>query len=132
MYERTNEVPSPTLTGITYLKLNPPCPCVDYEEYEELRNETWPFPHPSLLNRIDSYQHENVHAPVDTLSMSASDNVIPVQDSDALKKVLYEHINIFRSSLSSGRLAFVRTLIIELTPGTRMVHERLRNHIRSQ
>ena len=100
--------------------------------YYRACQEEDPFPGPSLLDSVDSEQGEGVCKAVEEMQTTAPNNGLPEMDGEGLETLVSEHVNIFRTSFSSGLPAKIKPLRIELTPHARPTKVRLRNYSQEQ
>lgn len=96
-------------------------------DYFECRTVTDPFPDPSLLDPIDHEQRDEVVDAVGKLLEVARSNGMPQRDVGTLRDLVSDHIDIFRTSLSSGPPADFKPLRIDLREDSKPVRVRLRN-----
>lgn len=95
--------------------------------YYQARGEDDPFPEASLLDMLDSYQHEDVCEAVKEMVESAVKNGLPNFAQDTIRDTVRGHIDIFRISFSSGPPASFKPLRIALIAHAKPVRVRLRN-----
>ena len=95
--------------------------------YHTARTEEDPVVDPSLLDPLDNDQHQDIREAIEGLKQNIRNNGILAGDATAIDEVIEEHIDVFRTSFSSGPPAKVRPLRIELTPDARPVMVRHRN-----
>lgn len=100
--------------------------------YHTARQDFDPFPDPGLLDSIGSTQHDDNRNAVDDMVKTAIDNGLEDDDTMTLRQIVDDHINIFRTSLSSGPPAQVKTLKIQLTSDAPPVRVRLRKYSQDQ
>ena len=96
------------------------------------RNEPDPFPDSSLLDPIDSDQHDEVANAVEKMVQKSVDNGFPMEKLSTLTRLVNDHIDIFRVSFSSGPPAKFPPLKIDLQPDAKPVRVRLRNYSQAQ
>ena len=89
--------------------------------YHAARIDQDPFPDPSLLDLIDSDQHEAIEDAVDSMIEKAKQSGMGYTHLKQLQAILAENIDIFRVSLSAGPPADIRPLKIELAPQAKPV-----------
>lgn len=109
--------------------LDAPRPHVDYYQ---VREEPDPFPDSSLMDPIDSSQTEEVDSEINNMIDNAVENGFPSAHVSALKKLVSDHTDIFRTSFSSGPPADIPPLKIDLVPEAKPVRVRLRNYSQEQ
>lgn len=100
--------------------------------YYMAQTEEDPFPDPSLLDPLDSEQHDDVLGAVHDMIERSKSNGLPDQYHDRLEKMVYSHLDVFRTGLSSGPAAKLPPLQIALTPDAKPVKVRLRNYSQEQ
>eukprot|EP00178_Gracilaria_changii_P000257 TRINITY_DN1027_c0_g1_i1.p2 TRINITY_DN1027_c0_g1~~TRINITY_DN1027_c0_g1_i1.p2 ORF type:complete len:1106 (+),score=114.18 TRINITY_DN1027_c0_g1_i1:5972-9289(+) len=100
--------------------------------YDIVRQEADPFPDPALLDPIDADQHDDIREAAEMMVQMAIKNGMQTAQSRALHEIVHKHINIFRTSLSSGPPANVTPLKIALTPDARPTRVRLRKYSQDQ
>lgn len=100
--------------------------------YDEARSAPDPFPDPSLLDPLDDAQHDDIRAAVEKMLQAAQDNGLPPYYWERLQTLVYDHIDVFRVSFSSGPPARLPPLRIELTTEASPVRCRLRNYSSEQ
>lgn len=91
-----------------------------------------PLPDASLLDPLDIDQHEENRCAVDKLADNATANGLSPKHRSALRDMLHNHMDVFRTSFSSGPPAKLRPLSIELESDARPVRVRLRNYSKDQ
>lgn len=72
-------------------------------EFYTVRFEKDAFPDASLLDTIDYHQHHEIIFTVEKMINDAVKNNFPLDETNQLKTIVSENIDIFRTSLSSGR-----------------------------
>lgn len=97
-----------------------------------VREEEDPFPDASLLDPIDSDQHEDVIDATNGMVQTTIDSGFPNDKLPELRKNISDHTDIFRVSFSSGPPAQVPLLKIDLAPNATPVRVRLRNYSQEQ
>ena len=117
-----DEVDTPPTADPTRPKVN----------YFSARAEEDPLPDPSLLDPIDEEQHEDIKTAVDDLRKQAFENGLASDRRPMLGKLLSGHMDIFRTSFSSGPPARLPPLEIELTNDATPVKVRLRKYSSDQ
>ena len=100
--------------------------------YYTAREEEDPFPDPSLIDPLDSDQAEDITKGIEEAIKKAVENGLPAEHHDAMKKVVYDHVDIFRTTFSSGPPAKFPPLKIELTADAKPVKVRLRKYSQPQ
>ena len=100
--------------------------------YHTARTEEDHFVDPFLLDPLEIDQHQEIREAEKGLRQTIRNNGILAEDATAIDEVIEEHIDLFRTSFSSGPPAKVRPLRIELTPDARPVKVRLRNYSEEQ
>lgn len=116
------DAPNPTVPDPTRPKVN----------YYRARTEGDPFPDPSLLDPVDMEQHEAITTALARMQTAAFDAGLASDKRPVLAKLLSDHVDIFRTSFSSGPPARLPPLRIELTPDAKPVKVRLRNYSQDQ
>ena len=97
-----------------------------------VRNEQDPFPDSSLLDPVDSEQHDEIASTVEQMVADAVDNGFPVDKLTELQKIVSDYIDIFRVTFSSGPPADFPPLRIDLHPTAKPIRVRLRNYSQAQ
>lgn len=82
--------------------------------YFDVHNQPDPFPDSSLLDPVDSDQHDAIVDAVEKMVTNANDNGFPDERMPELPAVVNDHIDIFRTSFSPGPPADFPALKIEL------------------
>ena len=101
-------------------------------DYNHARNEPDPFPDPSLLDPIDKNQHDDITAAVKSMETNAMNSGLADVYQSNLKGVLRDHMDIFRTSFSSGPGAKLPPLKIELLPEAKPVKVKIRKYSQEQ
>lgn len=101
-------------------------------DYYQVREEPDPFPDKSLLDPVDSEQHADVTEAIDKIVQDASDSGFTPAKLPELKEIVSTHMDIFRTSFSSGPPAGFPPLKIDLAPNAVPVLVRLRNYSQAQ
>lgn len=96
------------------------------------RVEVDPYLDPSLLNQIDKEHHGEIQEGFQRMLKVVRDKGLPPVTWNRLKKILYEHIDVFRVGLSHGPSAQIPTLKIELSKDSSPIRVKLRNYTRDQ
>lgn len=100
--------------------------------YYDVRDEEDPFPDKSLLDPVDSSQHDEIAQDVEKMVQTAVDNGFPDDNVPQLKKIVNDHMDIFRTSFSSGPPANIEPLQIDVAPDATPVRVRLRKYSQAQ
>lgn len=100
--------------------------------YYDVRSEQDPFSNLSLLDSPNSAQPNEVEDEVSQIVQVAVSNGLRAEKVMNLKKIVTDHSDIFRTSLSSGPAADVDPLRIGLFPDAKLVKVRLRNYTQNQ
>lgn len=133
MVTRLNRVANDQVdnTGQTNIppKLDPARPKVSYYR---ARFEEDPLPDPSLLDPIDSEQHNEINAAMEGMQKASFYARLQSGKSPVLTILLSDHRDIFLISFSSGQPARLPLLKIELTPDAGPIKVRLRNYSQDQ
>jgi transposase InsO family protein len=101
-------------------------------DYYEARARVDPFPDPSLIDPVDSGQAEEVSSAVEHMLQCALKVGMPPADAQQLKAIVDNHVDIFRTTFSSGPPAKLKPLKIQLTPDARPTRVKLRNYSKEQ
>lgn len=96
------------------------------------RTEKDSFPDLSLLDPMNINQEKQIRQALDANKIEAIQNGINQPQSARLSHLLDDNIKIFRASLSSGPLATVPPMTIDLMANARPVRARLRNFSQEQ
>lgn len=111
---------------------SPPTATRPKVNYVTARTEEHPFPDPSLLDPIDTDQHDDICKAIEDIKENANQNGLPAVYESNLKGILRDHMVIFRTSFSAGPPAKLPPLKIELTPEAKPVKVRLRKYSQEQ
>ena len=100
--------------------------------YRAARTEDDPFPDPSLLDPVDSTQHDEVLEAIANMKHKAKRKGLTDEQSNTLDGIIDSHTNVFRTSFSSGPAAKFPPLKIDITADAKPVKVRLRNYSQDQ
>lgn len=98
----------------------------------DVRKGQDPFPDPNLRDPIDSDQNEQIRSDVKNISKVARENGISSEHASILDKILAKHLDVFRTTFSSGPAANIPPLKIDLVHDAKPVRVRLRNYSQTQ
>lgn len=94
-------------------------------KYYAARQKEDPFPDASLLDPIDEDQHDEIKFSEASMFKSAKNKSISHEQHKALKTISSVHMDIFCCSFSSGPLAKLPPLKIEIMPVAKPVMVRI-------
>lgn len=100
--------------------------------YFNVRQEQYPFPDSSLLDAPDCVQSDEVKEEIaQMVHVAVEDGFLNDHLTDS-KKIVSDHMEIFRTSLSHVSAADVPTIKVDLFPDAKPVKVRLRNYSQDQ
>ena len=101
-------------------------------DYYETRNLPDPCPDPSLLDPLDAFQHNEIMSATEQMLSRAAANGLPEELQPKLRKLVKEHLDVFRIGFSHGKPARIPPLHIELMDDTTPIKVQLRNYSEAQ